>query len=160
MINRLLLVAVIILSFGIAGIIGYAVAYQQSPQSSLSSSEEPKPKHTQQEIADMQAELQAAEAALAENEKQQDKARNLMYFWQYQADTAEQCARSYSGSSSDWLYSDPDYHRASRSLSQQTAIQCRHHATEEQSRLYYLADEHQELLERKLLLVMKLEATQ
>ena len=60
MINRLLVIAAIILSFGIAGATGCITV---EPSSS--------PKYTQQQIADMQAELEEVKTALAANEKQQ-----------------------------------------------------------------------------------------
>lgn len=165
--NRVLFTAVIILSLSLAGVIGYTVAHQQLPQFEPAPSQQPEPKYTQQQIADMQAELEEAEAALAENEKQQIEARNLMAYWQFQAQMAQESANSYSDSSRDWLY--PDYDEASgRSWSQESAMrECQravsryqNYAMEQQATLYHLQDEHQKLLERKLLLVMKLEANQ
>lgn len=159
--NRVLLTTVIILSLSLAGAIGYIVARQQLPQPSPSSSEQPEPKYTQQQIADMQAELQEVEAALVENEGQQQQARNLISSWQYQTQIAQQYANSYSDSSNDWLYSEGSYGRESARRGWQQAVsRYNGYAMEQQARLYLLQDEHQKLLERKLLLMMKLEAVQ
>jgi hypothetical protein len=156
MINRLLVIAVIILSLGIAGIIGCT-----TDEPSSSPSQQVGPKYTPQQIADMQAELQEVEAALAENEKQQINTRNNIGTWQYQAQLAQELANSYSDSSNDWMYSDKGSGRESAMRSsQQAASRYRDNANEQQAILYHLQDEHQELLERKILLMIKLEATQ
>jgi len=165
--NRVLLTAVIILSLSLAGVIGYTVAHQQLPRLEPAASQQPEPKYTQQEIADMQAELEEVEVALAKNEEEQEETRSLIYQWQYQAQVAQEFANSYSDSSRDWLY--PDYDEArGRSWSQESAMRgwqravsrYQGYAMEQQATLYHLQDEHQKLLERKLLLMMKLEATQ
>ena len=158
--------ALIIVSIILAGVIGYTVAYQQLSKSNSPISQEPLPKYTQQEIANMQAELEEVEVALAKNEEKQEETRSLIYQWQYQAQVAQEFANSYSDSSRDWLYSDYD-EASGRSWSQESAMRgwqravsrYQGYAMEQQATLYHLQDEHQKLLERKLLLMMKLEAT-
>jgi len=135
MINRLLVIAVIILSFGIAGATGCITA---EPNSS--------PKYTQQQIADMQAELEEIEAALTMNEEQQKDTQDKI--WSYETQQAVYT-----------VFLLQDYRLAG--INPQSAVDTSTQLlVENRAKLQELQAQHQELFERKILLMVKLEATQ
>lgn len=144
--NRVLLIAVIILSLSLAGVIGYTVAHHQLPQPSSSPSQQPEPKYTQQQIADMQAELREVEAALADNEKQQQE--TLAKLLEQKVEQTIGCVFS--------ALNRPYYGINPQSMVD-TSIQLQR---EYQTELQELQAQHEELFERKILLTVKLEATQ
>lgn len=136
--------ALIIVSIILAGVIGYTVAYQQAPESSPSSSEHPK--YTEQQIADMQAELEEIEAALIKNEEQQKDTQEKI--WNYEIQQAVYTV---------FLFQNYRLYGIDPQSVVDTSIQL---ILENRAKLQELQAQHQELFERKILLMVKLEATQ
>jgi len=136
--------ALIIVSIILAGVIGYTVAYQQAPESSPSSSEHPK--YTEQQIADMQAELEEIEAALIKNEEQQKDTQEKI--WSYEIQQAVYTV---------FLFQNYRLYGIDPQSVVETSFQL---ILENRAKLQELQAQHQELFERKILLMVKLEATQ
>ena len=140
----------IIIGLVVVAVIGLGVGlYQANQGSAPSSSEEPEPKYTQQQIADMQAELEEIEAALIKNEEEQADTRRKIDAYYTQASIWAQYV--FSGQRNP----------ACPAIDPQSALDTSYQlAFEQETKLNQLQAQHRELLERKLLLKMKLEAIQ
>lgn len=138
--------ALIIVSVILAGVIGYTVAYQQLSKSNSPISQAPLPKYTQQQIADMQAELEEIETALRDNDEQQKDTEEKISSYEIQHAVA--C-----------VFLELNYrpYGVDPQSTVNTSIQLKR---ETRAKLQELRAQHQELFERKILLMVKLEATQ
>ena len=138
--------ALIIVSIILTGVIGYTVAYQQLPQFEPALSQQPEPKYTQQQIANMQAELEEIETALRDNEEQQHDTQEKI--WSYETQQAVYTV---------FLFQNYRLAGIDPQSVVDTSIQL---IVENRAKLQELQAQHQELFERKILLMVKLEATQ
>jgi len=138
--------ALIIVSIILAGVIGYTVAYQQLSQFEPAPSQQPEPKYTQQQIADMQAELEEIETALRDNEEQQKDTEEKIS--SYEIQHAEYTV---------FLFQNYRLAGIDPQSVVDTSIQL---IVKNRAKLQEFQAQHQELFERKILLMVKLEATQ